>query len=359
MDSPPTTLIPIIPLPVLTHYLTETFFPLLIFSALAILYLAYNHTKDKVRLMYFRARRQAALASGRHKSLWNTDRHWVLSLLIDQWLSGLLPGDGIWKRVNAHSLRMKKDKSALQKLIRMGIYPLFIQDGGMGTSEERKGVLSPWGWWSWPLYKQSKRRAVFEFVVPRARGWMIEDAMIDSEEEKERRRTDKQYLQFVTLLCESKRLRQAARWRVAASGMAWGREEGMDDQGDAALIKLVGRSKFSPDARVPREIGATSRFEVLLPFKPDRVLDRGVRHTEDMHDVKNWVTDGQLLTTVHVPIVRIEAPDSEYIELDKEVLLIAQNLGLDEEWDEPIANFALRKAYRKVDLDPDVDFLDE
>jgi hypothetical protein len=107
---------------------------------------------------------------------------------------------------------------------------------------------------------------------------------------------------------------------------------------------------------VPWEIGALSRVRACLPFKVDRILRRGVRTQGRWADVTNWLNGTRLLTSIHVPVVRIEAPDSQYIELDKEILLIAQESRLDTDWDETVANLELRKAFRRVDLDPN-DFL--
>jgi hypothetical protein len=190
---------------------------------------------------------------------------------------------------------------------------------------------------------------VFEFVVPRARGWTLEDEDIEEKREKQRRKVDDKYMRFVFHLCNSKRLRRAARWRVAVSGETW-----VDDPntGEQELRLGTLRSKVGPDHRVPWEIGALSRIRALLPFKADRILRRGARTRDRWADVTNWLNGTRLLTSIHVPVVRIEAPDSQYIELDKEVLLIAQESGLDTDWDETMANFELRKAYRRVDLDP-------
>jgi hypothetical protein len=338
--------------PLLTNP-TPLFWALFVLSAPVALYAAWLVTHSRTFTAYFRARTDAARVRYTYPRLWNTRDHWVLSSLVSVWLRDCIPGDGMWKRDNARSLRAKQDKSAMQKLVRMGVYPLFIQDGGLHTTAEQEGGLSPWGWPTWPLWKQSKKRAVFEFVVPRARGWTLEDKDIEDEQERQRRKMDDKYIRFVLHLCNSKKLRRAARWRVAVSGETWVENP---NTGEQELTLGTLRSKVGPDQRVPWEIGALSRVRACLPFKVDRILRRGVRTQGRWADVTNWLNGTRLLTSIHVPVVRIEAPDSQYIELDKEILLIAQESRLDTDWDETVANLELRKAFRRVDLDPN-DFL--
>ncbi|KAJ4349561.1 uncharacterized protein N0V89_008177 [Didymosphaeria variabile] len=334
----------------LFHNRGELFWASFVLSAVIVLYVAYIATKSRLFSAYFKHRYDDALARHMYPRLWDTSHHWVLSSLISLWLRDRIPGDGPWKRNNAASLRAKADKSALQGLVRMGIYPLFIQDGGFGTVEEKKGGLGPWGGWSWGLYKQSKRRAVFEFVVPRARGWMLDEEEVTDPAEQERRRVDEKYFDFVSLLCNGTRLRRAGRWRVAVSGQTWSLPQKVGDP--KRLVQRNFTSKFGPDHSVPSEAGAMSRFKALLPFKADQILREEVEIKAGWENVENWVERCRLLTSIHVPVVRIEAPDSEKIELDKEVLLIAREANLDREWDEAVAVFELRKAYREVDQDP-------
>ncbi|KAL5434721.1 hypothetical protein PMIN06_011298 [Paraphaeosphaeria minitans] len=325
---------------------TPSLWASLVLSVPLVLYAAWLVTRSRTFTAYLEARTRDARARQTFPSLWNTRDHWVLSSLMSLWLRDCIPGDGPWRGRNARSLRDKQDKAALQKLVRMGIYPLFIQDGGLRTTEVRKGGLGPWGGWTCRLWKQSKKRAVFEFAVPRARGWIVQDEAVMDAKEKARRKTDDDYIQFVYHLCHSKNLRRAARWRVAVSGQEWVR-------GQDRLLGLTQRqSKAEPDHSVPWEMGATSSIRAFLPFKGDRILRVGVKIDRIWGIVANWLVDTRLLTTIHVPVVRIEAPDSQYIELDKEILLIAQESGLDTDWDETLANFELRKAYRRAELDP-------
>ncbi|KAK7185760.1 hypothetical protein PSPO01_08010 [Paraphaeosphaeria sporulosa] len=325
---------------------TPSLWACLVLSVPLVLYVAWLVTHSRTFTAYLEARTKHASARQTFPSLWNTRDHWVLSSLISLWLRDCIPGDGMWRGRNARSLRDKEDKSALQKLVRMGIFPLFIQDGGLRTTEVRKGGLGPWGWWTCRLWKQSKKCGVFEFVVPRARGWMIQEEAVTDAKEKARRRMDDNYIQFVYHLCRSKNLRRAARWRVAVSGQEWVGGE------DRPLELTVHWSKAEPDRSVPWEMGATSCIRAFLPFKGDRILRKGARIDRLWGTVADWLMGTRLLTTIHVPVVRIEAPDSQYIELDKEILLIAQESGLDEDWDETLANFELRKAYRRAELDP-------
>lgn len=278
--------------------------------------------------------------------LWNTKSWVVLSLLCDQWLRGLIPGDGMWTPRNAAALRAKEDTSALRKLVRMGIYPLYVQDGGGPfTAREKGGGVSAWGRVTLPVWRQSKRRAVFEFVVPRGRGWNEEDVAGLGREEQTRRREDAKYLLLMRTLVRSMALRRAGRWRTAATGIVHVRARDlMDDRWET--------SKMGPDPEVPVEVGATSCFKGFLPFKLDRIL-RGGWVKSMMGSVRNWLQYGFLLSAVQLPIVRIEAPDDDDIELDKEVLLIAQNFRLDKEgWDEEVAQGYLADAYRENGIEP-------
>lgn len=256
----------------------------------------------------------------------------------------------MWTAANARSLREKEDKSALQRLVRIGIYPLYIQDGGLWTTEEKKAGLSPWGWPTWPLWKQSKKRAVFEFAVPRARGWDLEGESVTNPKEIARRKIDEDYIDFVYDLCQSKKLRRAARWRVAVSGQEW-----VDDRYETCTLPEF-QSKAKPDTKVPWEMGATSCIRAVLPFKKDRALRLGAEIGRRWGALTDWLVGSKLVSKVHVPVVRIEAPDSQDIELDKEVLLLAHRIGLGADWDETLANFELRLAYRRAELDP-ADFL--
>jgi hypothetical protein len=60
----------------------------------------------------------------------------------------------------------------LGRLLAMGIIPLTIQDGGISTYRVPANRFLTWksgaaNWFGWPMYVQSKKRACFEFIVPR------------------------------------------------------------------------------------------------------------------------------------------------------------------------------------------------
>ncbi|KAF1976900.1 hypothetical protein BU23DRAFT_565567 [Bimuria novae-zelandiae CBS 107.79] len=341
----------------------EFIFEFLIFSVVVGLIAGYRGAKAIDTLQYY-AEQEEKARSRAYERLWNTPHWWVLAMLVDQWLRGLIPGDGMWTRDNARSLR-QKDKSALQQLVRMGIFPLYIQDGhGPRTVVEREGKIDQWGRVTPYVYKQSSQRAVFEFVVPRARGWMIEDENVMSADEHRRRKDDEPFMAFVQMLVQSKRIRRAARWRTTASAVLCvnlkdlpKKQRERRQQFPKARMPFPLRpvnmvTKFPPDPELPTEIGNTSWFRYLLPFKRDRILCGGYLAWK-MEKILHWLRYGKLLTEIRLPIVRIEAPEDDEVELDKEVLLIAQNLDLDQEgWDETLAKLDLRRAYFEEDIEP-------
>ena len=140
-------------------------------------------------------------------------------------------------------------------------------------------------------------------------------------------------------------LRRAGRWRTAATGIVHVRaRDVMDDRWET--------SKFGPDPEVPVEVGATSWVKGVLPFKLDRIM-RGGWVRSMMKSVQNWLQCGFLLSAIQLPIVRIEAPNDDDIELDKEVLLIAQTFGLHKGgWNEELAQKHLVEAYRDNGIEP-------
>ncbi|KAJ4298979.1 hypothetical protein N0V90_004223 [Kalmusia sp. IMI 367209] len=313
----------------------EVIYLLLVLSAIVGWRVAYHKSRLRDLARHFE-REEEATWIHRYQGLWRTQRWWVLSAVIDRWLRGVIPGDGMWMPDKAESLRRKEDKRALRELVRMGIFPLFIQDGGFGTRQEKGWRWGSLGWPEWGTYVQSKRRGVFEFLVPGARGWNIDEADVGNEDEKERRKVDERYFDFILSLVRNKYIRRETRWRVIIT-----------QPGEQVYL-----SDEPPDARVPYEVGAKSRFQMALPFMSDKILrpGEGLRHSP----LSSYVDyeSAYWITRLPWPHVRIEAADSEPCELDKDILVIAEGFKLGRGWNEVMAQKDLRREFREHGIDP-------
>ncbi|KAK3214518.1 hypothetical protein GRF29_19g449513 [Pseudopithomyces chartarum] len=78
---------------------------------------ATHHSLRTTHLRSHLSHRLTTATATQFIALWNTKSWVVLSLLCDQWLRGLIPGDGMWTPRNAAALRAKEDTSALRKLL--------------------------------------------------------------------------------------------------------------------------------------------------------------------------------------------------------------------------------------------------
>ncbi|KAF1936987.1 hypothetical protein EJ02DRAFT_427016 [Clathrospora elynae] len=61
----------------------------------------------------------------------------------------------------------KNNRFALERLLKKGVIPLYIQDGSVLTEHMRPwGLSSKFLYVQLPVFQQSKKRAYFEFLIP-------------------------------------------------------------------------------------------------------------------------------------------------------------------------------------------------
>ncbi|KAF2638635.1 hypothetical protein P280DRAFT_75882 [Massarina eburnea CBS 473.64] len=241
-------------------------------------------------------------------ALWQTDEWKVLHGLFDVFLTGSLPISPLNERCET-SLRSWPEKRYLRRLVHMGILPLFIQNGG--TSTRLDGPTE--GYWG-TRWLQGKKRACFEFVVPMAEGYSLthmEKSALPNFRER------RPWQMFVENLLDNKH-----GFRVCVS----------NEYGNA----LGDVSNPAPDHSQPLEIGATSCFEPLLPFKKDEVLQYGKGDVG--RKFAYYVGEGKdapgLLVAKRNPVVRVECPHFEKKKLDTWVYGMAVQAGVQQVWEE-------------------------
>ncbi|PVI00828.1 hypothetical protein DM02DRAFT_655073 [Periconia macrospinosa] len=225
--------------------------------------------------------------------VWHSPRWIVLAGLCELFIHKVLPF-GFWGDAQGRSLQDWPNKEYLRKLLRMGIIPLYIQDGGLDTKQDQGE------------YVQSKKRACFAFLVPMGYGYTTPDTV-----EPERR----PFVEFI------RRLRDNRGYRVAIS---------MENHAGENC------SSPAPDPSQPLEVGARHWFELLLPFLPDSVLQRARGTKADRLDQLATRTYPGLIDYPNrqSPIVRVEGSlYKQQQALDFWVYTIAQEVGLEEIWD--------------------------
>ncbi|KAF2242227.1 hypothetical protein BU26DRAFT_438788 [Trematosphaeria pertusa] len=253
------------------------------------------------------ARREVAREK-RWLDLWTTKSWPALLGLCELQIVGAIPWRAPWE---FDSIKRWPEKRYFQRLVRAGIIPLFIQDGGIGTRQEKPLFLSD----DLPLiqelpeYVQSKRRACFEFILPFREGYKKQPYP----------QYDRPRKAFTNALVNNQH-----GYRVCIS--AWHPKYG----GPITI-----ESNPAPDGNVPLEIGAKSHFEFLLHFKKDTVLReaKGETHLDDWSQYMK-ADSCPLLQIRDVDIVRVESPNYGRRRLDEWVYGIAQESGLSEIWTE-------------------------
>lgn len=281
------------------QYILEFFLVLLVASVPV----AYYNVQQRKKYQVARKRRRKRYGD-RYAPLWWTESWPVLFGLYDLCILGVLPFSA-WKEKTRRSIRAWYEKRYLRRLTLMGILPLYIQDGGLDT--RKKGELESDHPSKFPQYVQSKKRAYFEFLVPKARGFTIGSSKFAGQ--------DMAYRVFVRRLFENRH-----GYRVCVSGELDGWETVCSDP--------------PPDPDQPLEVGAESSVELMLPFKRDQVIQPG--KGKDGQELTEFYEPDScpLLETVRCPLVRIEAPHHERIRLDEWVYGVAQEVGLERVWKE-------------------------
>ncbi|KAF1962695.1 hypothetical protein CC80DRAFT_96019 [Byssothecium circinans] len=236
----------------------------------------------------------------------------VLFGLCDKFLIGELPFSCLNARCE-RSLREWEEKRYLRHLILMGIMPLFIQDGDIDTKLEHPIKPFEGSAWYRTKWKQGKKRACFEFMVPLGiQPWQDD---VDRFMETAPRRD------FIKAL-----LKNEHGWRITVEN--WGGGE----YGDQVVV-----SDIPANDEEPLEVGATSWIELLLPLKHDRTLQpaRGKRD----RSFQSYCKPGQEPEVIresydgYSPIVRVELAHFGR-RLDEMIYSFALDFGVPEVYNE-------------------------
>lgn len=229
-------------------------------------------------------------------------KHTQLLGLVEQYIYGRIS----WGPWDAGSLRDRwPQKRYLKRLIRGGVIPLEISEGGLQTYR-KKGRRRGWLDVLLPLYAQSKGRAYFVFAMP------YPVAPVSGSKAA-----------FLTRLLEQEEY--AVTVSYYRRGGAYSRTRYSWKEGNDGYL----------------EAGALSRFDLLLPFMRDRVLkdgrlrrrkrvlgssdnetDRTVRLEDCM--LENPVKAVPLLVDKPFVMVRVEALDYTPAKLDEFVYQTAR-----------------------------------
>jgi hypothetical protein len=238
--------------------------------------------------------------------VWETPRWLVIAGLCELYMLGAVP-HAFWGDGAGRSLQEWEDKRYLRALLRMGIIPLRIQDGGLDTrtktEEEKMGYRV-----------QGNKRACFHFMVPMGSIWhrvhQIHRATCTDEE---RRRMP--FANFILRLrTNDEGIQVVISGRPTPSPMDY--------------------SRGYPDHVAPLEAGASSPTEYVLPFKRDRILmeGKGKRHDTLVQFSGSGQPIPRLLEGGGYPIVRVEVPNNDRLRLDEWVYEMALDGGLREMW---------------------------
>ena len=214
-------------------------------------------------------------------------------------------------------LQPARRRWALRQLLEKGIIPLYIQDGGMSTTQTASwGASTTFPFITLPRYRQTKSRAYFDFVIPHYEHEVVR--------------------KLIRLLCRNE-AGHGVEYRLFNPDIGW---------------ETPGKEKkpCAPYTRpsFPLSVGAESVVEVLLPFCPDRVVEK----THEGCCPLEWYLKGRgadtipLLHYASFCVVRVEAGHWGHVELDNCVLNCAQEVGMEDRW--PLDK-AQRRAERELE----------
>ncbi|CAO2647680.1 Nn.00g086020.m01.CDS01 [Neocucurbitaria sp. VM-36] len=216
---------------------------------------------------------------------------------------------------------VKPNKYGLKRLLHRGIIPLFVQDGGVATRQLK--------WWTWsnkfpyvklPLFRQSKNRAYFEFLVPYPH-----------------KGNKKRFLQ-----------------NLVFNRQGYGITLRFSEPPPGGKILY---SESNPPCQDKNEehssVGAESALEFLLPFKKDKVFEKA--HGERARQLRWFIRglDSQKIPLLHhTPsvLVRVESRDWSSIEMDEIVWTIAQEAIPEIPWPGDLTREAARKELERCKI---------
>ena len=252
---------------------------------------------------------QAKTEERKVATLWREAGEYELLFgLWDKFIIGELPYSCLDGKCE-QSLRGRTEKRYLRRLLLMGFLPLYVQDGGVDTQLETPIKEFDDGAWYRTKWKQGKKRACFDFLMPFA-------PLIGSSEDEHVATAP--WREFVKAL-----LLNEHGWRVSVTN--WG----MGPYGDRVTV-----SDLPPHNGQPMEVGATSWFEPLLPFKRDRTLEPATGSMDrSVQDYCGTKEVPGLIRTAHdgfSPIVHVEVPHYDRRKLDEMVYNFALDYGMTE-----------------------------
>ncbi|KAF2742771.1 hypothetical protein M011DRAFT_481393 [Sporormia fimetaria CBS 119925] len=257
----------------------------------------------------------------------------ALAGLVEQWIYGRIP----WGPWDASYIQHHwPDKRFMKRLIRCGIIPLDIREGGTVTYQEEEEATRGWRA-AFPVIVKSRSRPYFEFLV------IHPDAM------RGMPRLNKARMRFLKDLSTQERF-PITMVRFPDSALKEGTLE------DCSL-------------RTPTEclaVGKRSRLPFLLPFKSDFVRKAGGTlkdsETVPLHlkdHVQSPLNDMPLVACRDHTVIRVESLRGETERLDEFVYQIAFEAGLEDVWteDEMIRAVAALCEHYGIELGSQVDGL--
>ncbi|PSN75180.1 hypothetical protein BS50DRAFT_643853 [Corynespora cassiicola Philippines] len=270
-----------------------SFLPVIILGTAVLLFLTFYCYPTKLY--------STRLKAHQYKFLWDTSDWRILVGLTELSLFNLLPWTPFFPP-NPPSATHWPDKSYLQRLLRRGIIPLELQDGGVSTqraSPPSYALNLGLATLHIPRWLQSKKRAYFTFLVPYPEGY--DRAPLPLHDSG--RRT------FIDALLNDAEKRYGA------------------------VVRHLGRRTVQSRPGPPHlalEVGAEAPLEVLLPFLPDRVVRMGLGG--EVGPVGECVREGvgvpPLLERGEVAVVRVEARHFGKKRLDEWVYGLVEKVPL-------------------------------
>lgn len=167
----------------------------------------------------------------------------------------------------------------------------------------------PWAWFDWPVYVQSKKRASFEFLLPRP------DA-------------DRQQENFVLAMDKNRTNVDGMHTAIETSSFGVIMRFGPPDEGQSHISR---RNPPAPED-MPMEVGVQSPIAALLPFLRNEVLAKGYGKRANHLSMFCRNRDPNMIPLLRhqeTVIVRLEAEHYGQCELDAFGYALAQEAGME------------------------------